>query len=78
VYYRFILCFECLPLCALIQTSYGRLFACHGGISPDIRTLDQIEAIDRFTEPDCKGALCDILWCVRACVGWIRGRAWVS
>lgn len=34
------------------------------GISPDIRTLAEIEALDRFVEPDCKGALCDILWCV--------------
>jgi serine/threonine-protein phosphatase 2B catalytic subunit len=62
VYYRFLLCFECLPLCAVVQASYGRLFACHGGISPDVKNLEEIERIDRFMEPDCKGALCDILW----------------
>jgi diadenosine tetraphosphatase ApaH/serine/threonine PP2A family protein phosphatase len=41
-------------------------FLCHSGISPEIRTLAEIEALDRFVEPDCKGALCDILWFVHA------------
>lgn len=37
----------------------------HPGISPEIRTLAEIEALDRFVEPDCQGPLCDILWSVR-------------
>jgi len=32
-YYRFLLAFECMPLCAVIETTYGRLFAAHGGES---------------------------------------------
>jgi serine/threonine-protein phosphatase 2B catalytic subunit len=62
VYYRVLLAFETMPISATIATSYGKIFACHGGISPLLTTLDDIEKIDRFTEPDMKGALCDLLW----------------
>lgn len=34
----------------------------HGGLSPDIRTLDQIRTIDRNQEIPYKGAFCDIVW----------------
>ncbi|CAN0447737.1 unnamed protein product, partial [Discosporangium mesarthrocarpum] len=51
-----------MPICALIKTTIGRIFACHGGISPELRQLSDIEAIDRFAEPDMEGPLCDILW----------------
>jgi serine/threonine-protein phosphatase 2B catalytic subunit len=30
-YYRFLLAFECMPLSAVIETNYGRIFAAHGG-----------------------------------------------
>ncbi|CAN0043368.1 unnamed protein product [Ectocarpus sp. 6 AP-2014] len=62
VYYRFLLAFQTMPICALIETSIGRIFACHGGISPDIRHLSDIEEIDRFAEPEMEGPLCDMLW----------------
>ncbi|CAN0171656.1 unnamed protein product [Scytosiphon promiscuus] len=62
VYYRFLLAFQTMPICGLITTSIGRIFACHGGISPDIKYLSDIEDIDRFAEPDMEGPLCDMLW----------------
>lgn len=34
----------------------------HGGLSPDIRTLDQIRMIDRNQEIPYKGAFCDLVW----------------
>ena len=44
IYYRFSECFNCLPLCARI----GRRILCmHGGLSPDLTSLDDIAAIQR-------------------------------
>ncbi|CAM9874771.1 unnamed protein product, partial [Sphacelaria rigidula] len=62
VYYRFLLSFQTMPICALIHTTIGRIFACHGGISPEVQSLSDIEEIDRFAEPEMQGPLCDMLW----------------
>lgn len=34
----------------------------HGGISPDLKSLDQIRRIKRPTDVPDKGLLCDLLW----------------
>lgn len=34
----------------------------HGGLSPDIKTLDQIRTIERCQEIPHKGAFCDLVW----------------
>ena len=34
----------------------------HAGLSPDVRTLDQIRAIDRQQEIPHEGAFCDLGW----------------
>lgn len=34
----------------------------HGGLSPDVRTLDQIRTIDRRQEIPHEGAYCDLMW----------------
>lgn len=62
VYYRFLLLFQTMPLAAVISTNYGNIFACHGGLSPDFKTIEDIERIDRFVEPESNPALLDLLW----------------
>jgi serine/threonine-protein phosphatase 6 catalytic subunit len=34
----------------------------HGGLSPEIKTLDQIRTIDRGREIPHEGAFCDLVW----------------
>lgn len=34
----------------------------HGGLSPEIKTLDQIRMIDRGREIPHEGAFCDLVW----------------
>ncbi len=62
VFYKFLSCFQAMPICGIINSKLGRIFCCHGGISPQAHTLDDVKAINRFAEPDMEGALCDILW----------------
>ncbi|KAL8226442.1 hypothetical protein R6Q57_016274 [Mikania cordata] len=46
-------------LSALIE---NKIFSVHGGLSPNINTLDQIRIIDRKQEVPHDGAMCDLLW----------------
>ena len=51
--------FDCLPYAAIIS---DKIFCIHGGLSPDMLQVDQINAIERPSEvPDC-GMVCDFLW----------------
>ncbi|KAI3656296.1 hypothetical protein MP638_005166 [Amoeboaphelidium occidentale] len=51
--------FDCLALAAIID---GRILCVHGGLSPDIRTLDQIRTIQRCQEIPNQGSFCDLMW----------------
>ncbi|KAG5188539.1 Metallo-dependent phosphatase-like protein [Tribonema minus] len=51
--------FDHLSLAALID---GRALCVHGGLSPEIRCLDQIRTIDRVREIPHEGAFCDLMW----------------
>lgn len=51
--------FDFLTLAALVD---GRVLCVHGGLSPDVRTLDQIRTIDRNQEIPHEGAFCDLMW----------------
>jgi len=62
IYKLFMKTFDCLPLCAVIQTNMGNFFCVHGGISPSLRKLNDIKEIDRFQEPPDDGLFCDLLW----------------
>mmetsp|Transcript_9089 Transcript_9089/g.14092 ORF Transcript_9089/g.14092 Transcript_9089/m.14092 type:complete len:349 (+) Transcript_9089:30-1076(+) len=52
-------CFDTFALAAIIDS---RVLCVHGGLSPDVRTLDQIRAIDRQQEVPHEGAFCDLMW----------------
>ncbi|KAJ3039604.1 3',5'-cyclic-nucleotide phosphodiesterase (PDEase) (3':5'-CNP) [Rhizophlyctis rosea] len=51
--------FCALPLAAVMN----KQFLCiHGGLSPELNTLDDLRNINRFREPPTHGLMCDILW----------------
>jgi len=51
--------FDYLNLAAIID---GTTLCVHGGLSPDIRTLDQIRVLSRAQEIPHEGAFCDLMW----------------
>lgn len=51
--------FDSLPLAAVVANKY---LAMHGGISPDLTHVDEINDINRFAEVPLSGAFCDLLW----------------
>ena len=51
--------FDFLALAAIID---GRVLCVHGGLSPEIRTLDQIRVVARAQEIPHEGAFCDLVW----------------
>lgn len=51
--------FDYLSLGAIVN---GQVFCVHGGLSPDIGTIDEIRSIDRKQEVPHEGAMCDLLW----------------
>lgn len=51
--------FDFLNLAAVID---GEILCVHGGLSPELRTLDQIRVIARAQEIPHEGAFCDLMW----------------
>ncbi|KAG5184769.1 Metallo-dependent phosphatase-like protein [Tribonema minus] len=62
VYYRFLRLFEELPLCAVVTSDVGRYLCAHGGLSPDLASIEEVDALQRRGEPPMSGPLCDLLW----------------
>ncbi|XP_031406665.1 serine/threonine-protein phosphatase PP1 isozyme 3-like isoform X1 [Punica granatum] len=52
-------CFNCLPVAALID---DKILCMHGGLSPELRSLNQIRNLRRPTDVPESGLLCDLLW----------------
>jgi len=52
-------CFNCLPVAALID---DKILCMHGGLSPELNSIEQIKRIIRPTDVPDTGLLCDLLW----------------
>lgn len=52
-------CFNCLPVAALIDE---KILCMHGGLSPELKSLELIKRIPRPTDVPDTGLLCDLLW----------------
>lgn len=59
MYKIFVKSFYTLPLVAICCKFF---YCAHGGISPDIDYVNEINDINRFREPPFSGTYCDILW----------------
>ncbi|KAF8011149.1 hypothetical protein BT93_J1692 [Corymbia citriodora subsp. variegata] len=59
VWKKFIDCFKCLPVAALIENN---ILCMHGGISPKLTNLNQIRGLPRPSEVPYRGLLHDLLW----------------
>lgn len=70
-------CFNCLPAAAVVD---GKIFCCHGGLSPDMGSLDQIRNLMRPTDVPDTGLLCDLLWADpdKDTVAWAENNRGVS
>ena len=51
--------FDYLGIAAIIE---GKIFCVHAGLSPDIKTLDQIRLFERRMEIPHEGPFCDLMW----------------
>lgn len=52
-------CFNCFPIAAIVDE---KIFCCHGGLSPDLQSMEQIRRVMRPTDVPDTGLLCDLLW----------------
>ncbi|QEL62240.1 serine/threonine-protein phosphatase 2B catalytic subunit [Candidozyma auris] len=59
IYEECLASFNALPLAAIMNKQF---FCVHGGISPELKSLDDLVRLDRFREPPTRGLMCDLLW----------------
>ena len=51
--------FDFLDLAALVD---GKVFCVHGGLSPTLKSIDQMQVIERVQEIPHQGPYCDLMW----------------
>ena len=71
--------FDYLPLGAIIE---GNIFCVHGGLSPEINSIDQMRSIERNIEVPISGPFSDMMWSDPSDTieGWAlsdRGAGWI-
>ena len=59
IWKNFVDLFNCLPIAASID---DKIFLVHGGLSPELKNIDDIKKIMRPTDVPEEGLLCDLLW----------------
>ena len=59
IWKNFVDLFNCLPIAASIDE---KIFLVHGGLSPELKNIDEIKKIMRPTDVPEEGLLCDLLW----------------
>eukprot|EP00752_Nemacystus_decipiens_P005807 g5253.t1 len=64
IYGKFLECFCALPVCAILSQDgqSESLFCVHGGLSPRLRTVDDVRLLERRMEPEEGTLLADLLW----------------
>ena len=56
---HFVSMFMCMPVAARLGK---KVFCVHGGLSPELRKVEQINSIQRPVEIPESGLLCDLMW----------------
>ncbi|KAI9599003.1 Metallo-dependent phosphatase-like protein [Syncephalis fuscata] len=59
IWKTFVSVFNCLPIAGVVA---GKIFCVHGGLSPHMRALDDVRALERPCEVPDYGLLNDLLW----------------
>lgn len=59
VWKLFVGVFNCMPIAAVID---DKILCMHGGLSPELLSVEQINKINRPTDVPDSGLLCDLLW----------------
>ena len=59
IWKNFVDLFNCLPIAASID---DKIFLVHGGLSPELKNIEEIKKIMRPTDVPEEGLLCDLLW----------------
>ena len=59
IYNKCLEVFCALPIAAVIDK---QIFCVHGGLSPDLKSISDLDAIERKNEPPADGLFSDILW----------------
>lgn len=55
----FVDCYKCMPVAAIVG---GKVFCCHGGLSPELDEMSDIRRLQRPTDVPISGLMCDLLW----------------
>jgi len=71
--------FNCMPVCAVVEE---KIMCMHGGLSPDLKSFDQVRRLARPADVPDDGIMCDLLWAdpSKDTQGWERsdrGVSWV-